>query len=180
MIAYLEGEIKEKGANFVVILTKSGVGYLVFVPPRAIKDKKISLFIFHYQTEKSETLYGFPTIEEKKLFGELLKIRGLGPKGALALLSVYKPSEVLEIIKNKDLERIKIVPGIGSKLARKIITDFTEALEEIKEDTEVKEALKSLGFNSREVAEALKQLDGTEKTLQEKIVKILKIKGKNG
>jgi len=181
MIAYIEGEVKERGKDFVVILTKTGLGYLVFVPFRIIGKRKLSLFVFHYRTEKTEALYGFSTVEERELFRELLKVAGLGPKGALALLSLYKPSEILEIIEKKDVEKMRAVPGIGLKLARKIITDFGGFVDSgFKEETELKEALKSLGFSSREIVEGLGYLDGSEKTLEEKIFKVLKSKGKNG
>jgi len=180
MLAYLEGEAKQKGPNFVILMTKSGVGYLVNVPVRLIGKKKLGLFIYHYQTEKSEALYGFSDFKERELFGELLKVPGLGPKGALGLLSFYSPTQILEIISQGDVNKIEIVPGIGRKTARKILAELSTTVSfESKGKEAIIEALKSLGFTLTEAQESLKYLDGSENTLESQIKKILKERGKN-
>jgi len=180
MLAYIEGEIKAKGVNFLIVLTQGGLGYSIYVPPRVIQGKKIALFVYHYQTEKSDALYGFTTFEERELFARLLKVSGLGPKGALGLLSLYEPKELLKIIEEKDINKMKIAPGIGPKTARKILTELTGALDfEIEGEDLVREALMSLGFSAKEATEGVRFLDGSERSLEEKITKILKEKGKN-
>ncbi|MCD6194880.1 Holliday junction branch migration protein RuvA [bacterium] len=180
MIAYLEGEVKIRGANFIVLVTKSGLGYLVNVPPRLISQKIARLFIYHYQTEKSESLYGFATFKERELFGKLIKISGLGPKGALALLSLYRPEEVLAFIQEGNLAKLEVAPGIGKKTARKVLAELS-ASEMFKQSGEedLLEALESLGFSRQEAQKSLQYLSGKEKTLAEKVRRILKEKGKN-
>jgi len=178
MLAYIEGEIKAKGSNFVVLATKSGVGYSVFLPPRLIKGKRLALFVYHYQTEKSDALYGFSDFLERELFEKLIKVQGLGPKGAMALLSLYEPKEIIGIIKNADIAKVEATPGIGKKTARKIIADLAgEVILDKKTDKILESALKSLGFKQDEIQSSFDFLTGEEKTLQEKVSKILKEKG---
>jgi Holliday junction DNA helicase RuvA len=175
MLAYLEGKIKARGSHFVVLGTASGVGYLVYLPPRLIKGDKLSLFVYHYQTEKSDALYGFADFSERELFEQLIKVQGLGPKGAMALLSLYHPKELVQIIEKADLVKIEATPGIGKKIARKILADLTgEIVLDKKEDKVLEDALKSLGFQRQEIQASFNFLTGREKNLQEKITKILK------
>lgn len=181
MLAYIEGKIKARGTHFVVLNTTGGVGYLIYVPPRLIRGEKLALFVYHYQTEKSDALYGFSNFNERELFEQLLKVQGLGPKGAMALLSMYHPKELIGIIKKADLAKIEAVPGIGKKTARKILADLAgEIVLDKKEDKVLENALKSLGFKQNEIQTSFDFLTGKEKTLQEKLTKILKGVGKNG
>lgn len=183
MLAYIEGIIKAKGLNFVVLKTKSGVGYLIYLPPRLIVGDKLSLFVYHYQTEKSDALYGFSDFKERQLFERLIKISGLGPKGALALLSIYHLKDLLKIIEDNDVIKLEAAPGIGKKTARKIMIELIGTFdfkESEPKDEQLIEALKSLGYNAREAQNALNYLSGKETNLQEKITKILKEVGKNG
>jgi len=179
MLAYLEGKVKAKGGNFVIISTSAGVGYLVNVPPRLTAQKKLSLFVYHYQTEKSEALYGFATLKERELFAQLIKIPGLGPKGALGLLSLYEPEDLIRFIKEGNVSKLEAAPGIGRKTARKVVAGLTVAEIPKESDEEVIEALQSLGFSRREAQGSLEYLSGKEKSLAEKVRRILKEKGKN-
>ncbi|MDD3773699.1 MAG: Holliday junction branch migration protein RuvA [Patescibacteria group bacterium] len=177
MIAYIEGKIGAQGSNFVILNTNCGVGYFVYLPPRLIKGDKLALFVYHYQTEKSDALYGFSDFKERELFERLIKISGLGPKGALALLSIYHSHDLLKIIEDNDVSKLEAAPGIGKKTARKIMAELIDVFQfEEKEprDEQLVEALKSLGYSAREAQNALGYLNGDEKTLQEKITKILK------
>ncbi len=179
MLAYLEGEVKARGANFVVLVTSSKVGYLVNVPPRLTNQKKLSLFVYHYQTEKSDALYGFATFRERELFAQLIRIPGLGPKGALGLLSLYRPTQLLRFIREGNLSKLEAAPGIGKKTARKILAELSTAEVPKESDEEVIEALQALGFSRKEAQQSLQYLTGTEKSLPEKIQCILKARGKD-
>jgi Holliday junction DNA helicase RuvA len=183
MLAYIEGTIIAKGPNFVVLKTASGVGYLIYLPMRLISDgKKMALFVYHYQTEKSDSLYGFSDFKERELFERLLKISGLGPKGALALLSMYHPEDLLKIIEDNDIAKLEAAPGIGKKTARKIMAELIGVFnfkETEARDEQLVEALKSLGYSTSEAQNYLAYLNGKENNLQEKITKILKEVGKN-
>ena len=183
MLAYIKGKILAQGLNFVVLKTSSGVGYLIYVPPRLIKGEKMALFVYHYQTEKTDSLYGFEKFEERELFERLLKINGLGPKGALALLSLYHPKEIFAILEKNEVEKLEAVPGIGKKTARKIMVDLAGVFivkDQKGKEQLVVEALQSLGYSAAEARASLDFLTGKETNLQEKITKILKEKGKNG
>lgn len=179
MLAYLEGEIKARGPNFVIVVNRCQEGYLVYVPLRIRSAKKASLFIYHYQTEKSEALYGFATFKERELFERLIKISGLGPKGALALLSLYDPSSLLKFINSGNVAKLKSAPGVGERTARKIVAELSGVEVLPKSDDKLVEALEGLGFSRREAQESLQFLTGKEKSLEEKIRCILKEKGKN-
>lgn len=179
MLAYLEGEVKAKGANFVILATASGMGYLVYVPPRLTSRRKLSLFVYQYQTEKTSALFGFSSFRERELFASLIKIPGLGPKGALGLLSLYRPAQLLRFIEQGDIAKLEAAPGIGKKTARKLLAEFSSEVFFKESDEKVIEALQSLGFSRREAQDSLRYLTGKEKSLEQKIRRILKEKGKN-
>ncbi len=122
--------------------------------------------------EDAHLLFGFVEEIEKQTFERLIKINGVGPKVALAILSTYTPTHFASIIANKDIDSLKKVPGIGAKGAGKIMVDiggfFAELLlntdTQIHNDSSKSEAtlaLRSLGFKDGDIAKALEGINSS-------------------
>lgn len=128
MIAHLKGILKTKATDHIIV-DCHGVGYQVFVslntfyelPP---EEMEVSLYTHTHIREDHWALYGFLTAEEKNLFQLLLKVNGIGPKLALALLSGFSPFELSQAIANGEAELLRKIPGIGQKGADRIIVDL--------------------------------------------------------
>ncbi|HDD35482.1 MAG TPA: Holliday junction branch migration protein RuvA [Candidatus Desulfofervidus auxilii] len=124
MIGYLEGILFLKQPQYIVILI-DGVGYQIEVSLNTFSElpregEKISLHIYTYVKDNVLKLYGFNSLEEKRLFSTLIEIPGIGPKLALNILSRISPLEFKEILDKADLKRLKAIPGIGKKAAQRI------------------------------------------------------------
>lgn len=201
MISYLEGLVKFKGLNYLIILT-GGVGYKVFVPtdilsqisplPRRSSDligteAGLSLFIHTHVKEDTLDLYGFPDPENLALFELFLGVSGIGPKTALSIFSNGKLSKIKEAIVKGDVSFFTSVPRLGTKNAQKIIIELRSKLgslgildlsEDSGESKEIIDALKTFGFSVYEAKEALKSLKDFKGTTSDKIRQALKYLGK--
>lgn len=147
-------------------LTIGGVTYFVEISLNTRDNLKegqeISLFIAQIIKEDSHNLYGFYKKEERDLFLRILKVSGVGAKIALAILSTYTVSQFLSIIAKNDLNSLKLVKGVGAKVAGKIILEMSGFIikEEVNEELKLaKNALNSLGFKDSEIIEILKSFD---------------------
>lgn len=128
MIATLQGTLKMKAAGQAVVDVQ-GVGYQVFVtlntfyelPP---EGGEIFLHIHTYMKEDHWSLYGFLNAGEKLLFEQLLKVNGVGPKTGLNILSGLNPGEVAQAISRGQPQIFRKVPGVGQKLAEKIVIEL--------------------------------------------------------
>ena len=169
MISFLEGEVLEKGADRVVIGV-GGVGYELLVPTSVIASlpstgKEARVHTRMVVREDSITLYGFAQTEQRSLFDLLTGVTGVGPKVALAFLSVLKPSALTRAIVNGDAAALTIVPGVGKKVAQRVVIDLREKLGgegELPAEgplADVREALVSLGLTATEAAEALRGIE---------------------
>lgn len=176
MIAYLEGKLKEKSFDRVIV-DVNGVGYELFVSATSLnklpeKGEVVSLHTFFYVREGLMQLYGFATEEEKDLFEKLLSIPGIGPKLALSILSVFTVPSFKKAILASDIDAVTSIPGIGRKSAQRLIIELREKLAlpavevlpaALKDEqgelvySEVKNALLGLGYTA---AEAKKALEG--------------------
>jgi Holliday junction DNA helicase subunit RuvA len=163
-----------------IILENGGIGFRIYTPdPYRFKTggakQKIKIYIYFYLREDTMTLYGFPTVEEKQFFQKLLGVSGIGPKVALALLSVASPGQIATAIEEENEKMLTSFTGIGKKTARQMILDLKGKLdsfiapkaghrEERMEDGEnspLKEALlalRSLGFAEKEIENVLPYL----------------------
>ena len=134
MIAYLEGKLLQRSTQSIVIATKSGVGYEVFIPqsmalPAAGCD--ISVYTA-FVREDAQELFGFSTFEERETFKMLTTINRVGARTALAILSVYKPDDLRRIVAQDDVNALTKVSGIGKQTGQKI---FLELKYKFKADT---------------------------------------------
>lgn len=166
MFEYIKGRIESINAKYVVI-DNNDIGYIVHVPnPYSFKkylDEGLILkvYIYDYIREDIHDLYGFEAKEEKDLFIQLLSVKGIGPKSALAIIAKGEIQALQAAISSGDVKYFQRIPGIGAKSSGQIILDLKGKLVSPvaeKEDPKiktVKDALKSLGYSSNE----LKKLD---------------------
>jgi len=185
MYSYLKGIVAEIKSNGIS-LDIANVGYDIRTPnPYEFKiDEEIKVFIHHYVREDAIHLYGFKTNDAKSLFIKLLSVKGIGPKSAVAILASGNVVDVIGAIERGDAKFLSKFPGIGPKASQQIILDLkgkidlnTDSFAKSTNISEVEEALKSLGYKTKEITKAVKQLDGSKKTdvlLKEALAQMLK------
>ena len=173
MIGFLQGKVHSTD-NSSLILDVNGIGYKVFAPLpiliSAPKEAPLSLFIHTHVREDHIILYGFKDESDLFLFEKLTSVSGIGPKSALAMLSVHSPSSLADAIERSDAEALSHTPGVGKKTAEKIILELKGKLshligKEMNDTTlEVRLALEALGYSAKEIHEALKDMNTEGKT----------------
>ena len=153
------------------MLEVSGVGYDIIVAPELASDSRIGELLTLRTSlvvrEDSWTLYGFKGVEAKTLFEQLQSVTGIGPKVASALLAVYTPEELRNAIANQDNVALERVPGIGKKVASRIILELKDKFGggfRSKNSlsgpwrTQVIGALTGLGYSAKEAESALDEV----------------------
>jgi holliday junction DNA helicase RuvA len=162
MIAYLAGKVVTVRLNYV-ILDVDGVGYKVFYTFKKMPESgsEIEVFVHNHIREDASDLYGFDTIDELELFEKLISVNGVGPKAGMAIMACSSSERVIEAITKSDANFFKMVPGIGNKVAAKIILELKskvtntkdeDILGSMKWDNEVYDALTALGYKKEEIA----------------------------
>jgi Holliday junction DNA helicase RuvA len=184
MISYISGKILKTQTgkeSYVDILTKSGIGYRVYVPTNTKmfpKDENITLFTSFQVRDDSQTLYGFDKEVDRDLFEEVIGVSGIGPKTGLAILSTYKRDQLEKIILEGDSKKLSKVVGLGTKGAQKVILELRGRIDfkdedkqsmESKRIKEFKEAMRALGFKGDTMDLYVKK---AEKILDEEIMEI--------
>ncbi|MBI2285654.1 Holliday junction branch migration protein RuvA [Candidatus Saccharibacteria bacterium] len=176
MISMLSGKVAEKHGQMVV-LEVGGVGYGLFVSFEdfgALKaGESAKLYVYENIRENAYDLFGFRNQESKKLFEQLLTVKGVGPKMALAILSVAGLQQVRQSIAAGDIKFISQAAGVGRKAAERVVVDLKDkvglAADESATDflttpaadpsDEALQGLVALGFSVQDAAEALKKID---------------------
>lgn len=132
MITFLEGIITEREPTRLV-LDVAGVGYEIFIPlssydklPR--HGERCKILIYENIREDAHQLFGFVTEDERKMFILLTGVSGIGPKIALGVLSALSIDELKNAVVHGDTERLHSVPGIGTKLAQRIIVELRDRI----------------------------------------------------
>ena len=130
MIALLSGKLQLRDPGRLIIAT-AGVGYEVFVPLSTYYrmpplGAEVELEIRQVVREDALLLYGFATAAEKQAFDLLMGVQHVGPKLALAILSVLAPKDLVAAISQEDVERIDAVPGVGAKVAERIVRELRD------------------------------------------------------
>jgi Holliday junction DNA helicase RuvA len=136
MIASLSGRLREREAGRAVIET-GGVGYELFIPLATYyrlpaPGAPVTLEVRMVVREDSLTLYGFYTPAEKQAFDLLMLVQHVGPKLALAILSVLSPDELVSAIAHEDVERLDAVPGVGAKVAERVVRELRDKIGELR------------------------------------------------
>lgn len=173
MIGYLRGKVQNFSSKKLVI-DIGGVGYDV-IPSGEITKKQIKpgneveIYVHTYVREDQISLFGFATSEELNLFKLLITVSGIGPKTALAVLSVGSTDQVKNAVAMADVNFFNKVSGIGKKSAQRIIVDLKSKIgsieeldlsgEEEKANQEVIEVLRGMGLMQKEAREAVKTID---------------------
>jgi Holliday junction DNA helicase RuvA len=175
MIALLQGKVIEKIGDIVVI-DCGGVGYGVLVTFEDFgalhTSEAAKLYIHENIRENSHDLFGFLNLESKALFEQLLSVKGVGPKMALAILSVASLSRVRQAIAAGDIKFLTQSKGVGKRAAERVVVDLKDkvglmASEDATEflttsadpEDEALQALVALGFSVQDAAGALKNVD---------------------
>ena len=191
MIAHIRGEIAEKFANSVIV-DVDGVGYEIALSSIDFESvnlgDKTKFYTYHAVRENSEELYGFSSLAAKKIFELLISVQGIGPKAAIAILSLAPAEEVRNAIANADSGFIARATGVGKKSAERVIVDLkdkvgipsrygrTESQPTSVDDNEKDEALEaliSLGFPLKEATAALANV-GKNLSVEERVREALK------
>lgn len=192
MITYVRGQLTEVTANSIV-LEAYGIGYEIMIPASMFgKLDSIGneMKIYTYQNVKEDALdlYGFLTRDDLEIFKLLITVNGIGPKGALNILSAMTPDDLRIAVLSDDVKKIQSAPGIGGKTAQKVILDLKDKLTlsdivstgDIIPDNnavasgakeEAIEALASLGYSASEALKTVNGLQLTEDMNSEDILK---------
>jgi Holliday junction DNA helicase RuvA len=183
MIATLEGILEYRG-NDSIIVNVSGIGFRVFVPGSTLSQLgavkgKVSLYTHLHVREDNISLYGFASSEELALFRNLISVSGIGSKLALAILSAFNPEQLVMAITNGDLDVLSQAPGVGRKMAGRLVVELRGKLEKewrdvvlplAPESADVIAALTGLGYSVAEASRAISRLpDSGKLSLEEKV-----------
>jgi holliday junction DNA helicase RuvA len=199
MIALISGKIAYKGISSIVV-DANGIGYRIFIPlttfyelPEA--DEIVTLHVHTHVKQDAINLFGFYTIQERDLFQLMISVSGIGPKIAMNILSGITANDLLQAISRGDVAKLVSIPGVGRKMAERLILELKEKVikkmtmeqipaaddqykagEMIKED--VLSALVNLGYKNNTAKDALDkvmQLSKEDLTLDQLLKKTLKI-----
>jgi len=183
MIATLEGILEYRGDDSVII-NVGGVGLRVYVPSSTLSQLgtvkgKVFLYTHLHVREDNISLYGFASSEELALFKNLISVSGIGAKLALALLSAFNPEQLVMAIIGGDIDLLSQTPGIGKKIASRLVVELKGKLEKewkevalplAPESADVIAALTGLGYSVAEATKVISKLsDSDELSLEEKI-----------
>lgn len=179
MIAYLNGKIVVSRQNYL-ILNVGGVGYKIFsnLSNLVNQDNPIELFIYEHIREDINDLYGFGTIDELEIFQKLILVNGVGPKAGMAIMTMANPERISHAIIAEDVSFFQAIPGIGKKVAAKIILDLKSKISDLEsgdifghlfESDDVANALATLGYKNSEIAGLITKIPSNIKTSEEKI-----------
>jgi Holliday junction DNA helicase RuvA len=176
MIAHLSGKLTYK-SPVTIIIDVNGVGYQVFIPLSTFYalpelESKISLGIHTHMREEALKLFGFYTIDEKKIFEKLITVNKVGPKLALTILSGMPPADILSTIDSNDIVKFSTIPGIGRKTAERLILEMRDKLDGLSLDFVAKKgpgpekglfddalsALVNLGYKKSQAEQTLKKV----------------------
>lgn len=175
MYYYIKGKLAQKGENFVVV-ENGGIGFQVFTSLSSLGNvgevgKEVTMYTHLYVREDIMDVYGFHTPEEKSMFLHLISVSGVGPKAALAILSVTTPAKFAIAVITNDIKTITKAAGVGPKLAQRVILELKDKLKN--EDLEVEgnessetnnhgeaiSALVVLGYSAKEAGDIVRKID---------------------
>jgi Holliday junction DNA helicase RuvA len=176
VIAFLEGTVVEKTVGRAV-LSVGGVGYDVHVPASTLAKlpavgKAASVHTRMVVRDDGITLFGFASADERELFDLFVTVTGVGPKVALSFLSVLSAAALRRAVTAGDVAALTIVPGVGKKVAQRVVLDLKDKLggHVVIVDgplADVREALLSLGLSSQEASEAMAGLADGDRAVED-------------
>lgn len=191
MIAHVRGTVAEKFGN-AVIVDVQGVGYEVQTAlgdyERALLHEEVKFYTYHHIREQSQDLFGFSSLAAKKLFELLITVQGVGPKAALAILSLADSEVVRNAIASEDVAFVTKASGVGKKTAERVVVDLHDKVglalrydnntmtgesAVLSHTDEALEALMALGYNLNDATKALEGVS-TELSTAERVTQALK------
>ncbi len=176
MIAHVFGKVAEK-FNGSLVIDVHGVGYEVSVAAgdfdAVMLDQDVKFYTYHHVREQAEELFGFSSLAAKKLFEMLITVQGVGPKAALAILSLGDAEHVRNAIANADSAFVQKAAGVGKKTAERVVVDLSDKVglptqygradvavqAELNTSDEALEALMALGYTLADATKALENVD---------------------
>lgn len=192
MIAFLRGELAAKGEDFAVI-DVGGVGYEAQVTTSDASalpgiGEPVMIYTYLYVREDVIGLYGFLRRDDLTVFKQLLTVSGVGPRGALGILSALSASQLRMAILAEDVKSITRAPGIGAKTAKRLIIELKDKmnLEDVLENSEREQvqaaadpaagkevvlALVSLGYSRSDALRAVKSVAGADAMEEEELLR---------
>ena len=199
MIGWLSGRVIDKHNPGKLVVDVNGVGYDVetslptFFQVEA-EDGVVGLHIHTIVREDALLLYGFLDKQERGLFRALIKVNGVGPKMAIAILSSITPDEFIHCIHQQNTALLTKLPGIGSKTAARLVVEMKDSLQHfmqssikprenlvsiVREQDEAIKALESLGYKPQEAIKAINKIDnGSKQTCEQLIRQALQVLSK--
>ena len=184
MIAHLFGTIAEKFGAGSIVIDVHGVGYEVSVSAGDFEavalSQDVKFYTYHHVREQAEELFGFSSLAAKKLFEMLITVQGVGPKAALAILSLGDAEQVRNAIANADSAFVQKAAGVGKKTAERVVVDLSDKVGlpthygradtpvqvELNTSDEALEALMALGYTLADATKALENVDVSLPTAQ--------------
>lgn len=186
MIARIKGVVVEKPSANQIIVDVNGVGYEVNVPTiefeEALIDQDIILYTYDHVRESSRDLFGFTHSASKELFELLLSVSGVGPRGALAIMSLGDAGQIRKAIAGGNVAFVAGAAGVGKRIAERVTVDLKDKVGvvggQMVEDgsdsgDDALDALKALGYSAGQASQALGKVDSSLGT-QERIKAALK------
>lgn len=190
MIGWLCGLVRDKHQPGKVVMDVNGVGYDVetSLPTFFQLEAAIGAVSIHVHTvvrEDALLLYGFLDRQERALFRALIKVNGVGPKMAIAILSSISPEEFIHCIHQQNTTLLTRLPGIGKKTAERLVVEMKDTLSQLTQGPgqshanfehhplhhqhEAISALEALGYKHQEASKIIGQLDDGQKTCEQLI-----------
>lgn len=170
MIGKLQGVVDYIGDGFVILMA-GPVGYKVFTPDTLSPRETVALWIETVVREDSIRLFGFKTLAAQNLFVQLTGVSGVGPKGALSILNTLPTDTLMSAIATGDAKTITAAPGVGKKVAEKIIIELKSKVANSAFDSTTNDgdaggsalpdllaALESLGYRRLDIVEMAQKL----------------------
>ncbi len=193
MISFIKGELMEVFDD-TIVLENQGIGYNIRVPATVLSSvgnigSTIKVYTYLQVREDDLSLFGFLTREDLNIFKLLINVNGIGPKGALNILSTISPDDLRFAVLSEDVKLISSAPGIGSKTAQKLIIELKDKLKiadgfeknqavvgsadksAAGAKNEAIEALVALGYSSSEAIKAVKAIDNIADMDSEAVLK---------
>jgi Holliday junction DNA helicase RuvA len=188
MIAKIKGKISFIKAGYAVV-DVNGVGYKIFSTDwtlgKIAGTGEVDLHTHTYVREDSLSLYGFLTLAELEMFEHLISISGIGPKAGLGILTIADPATIRAAITTEDSSILTRVSGVGKKTAERVILELKNKIADLPAgeetaiiaESEVLEALTSLGYAASQAREALKLVSKDIVGVSQRVREALKILG---
>lgn len=194
MYAYIKGKLITKDIDQIVIESNQ-IGYEIRVPIKIMEElptvgEFVKIYTYLYVRDDAQLLYGFMTNEDKEVFKLLIGVSGIGPKGALAILSVLSCDDLRFAVMSDDIKAISQAQGVGKKTAQRLVIELKDKLNlqdtldhldakntnhELEVQSSIKKdaiaALVSLGYSSTDSARALCGIDHTDGLSTEDCIK---------